>query len=84
MPSPFGKRKVRQHERGLGIAERGHRLGLVSSLDHMVALRLERELEHRAQRVLVFDEKDRGAQRNQPAGTPARRASSSMAAIALV
>ena len=84
----LGQAQIRQHERGLGIAQRGDRFGLVASLDDVMALRLERELQHRAQRVFVFDEKDRGALtrpgRSQPGGTPARRASSSMAVIALV
>ena len=70
----------------VGILQRGHRFGLVASLDHVVALRLERELEHRAQRVLVFDEENGGALTRRDAasrtGTPARRASSSIVAIA--
>ena len=83
----LGQAEIRQHERGLEILERGDRFRLVARLDDVMALRLERELEHRAQRVLVFDEENReGAHapgRSQPAGTPARRASSSSAAIFL-
>ena len=88
----FRQPQIRQDERGLGVAQRGHRFVLVARFDHDVALGLERELEHRAQRVLVFDEEDRrrrcggsrahAAGRSQPAGTPARRASSSIAVIA--
>src|SRR5687767_1886848 len=64
-------------------------LGLIPRLDDGVALPLERVAQHRAERVLVFDEKDLsgrsghagGRQRSQPGGTPALRASSSISAI---
>ena len=69
-------------------------VGLVAGLDHGVAVRLEGEAQHRAQRVAVLDDEHHRAgrrgvaaaqrQRSQPAGTPALRASSSMSLIALV
>ena len=87
MPSPLGRRRSDSTSAGWESRERGDRFGLVAGLDDVMALRLERELEHRAQRVLVFDEENRGRAhapgRSQPDGTPARRASSSIAVIAL-
>jgi hypothetical protein len=45
----------------LSVTKRGDRFRLVAGLDDVMALRLQRELQHRAERVLVFDEQDRGA-----------------------
>src|SRR6478752_4007780 len=70
------------------LAESGYGLGLVAGLDHVMALRLKRQLEHGAQGIFVLNEEDRrrahAPGRSQPGGTPARRASSSRAVIALV
>jgi hypothetical protein len=49
--------EVRQHQRRLRAAQRGGGFFLVAGFDDEIVLRLERELEHRAQRVFVFDEK---------------------------
>ena len=79
--------QIGEHERRLGLLQLPDRLRLIARLEDGVALTLERMPEHRPQRVLVFDEENlggsghAGAQRSQPGGTPALRASSSMSAI---
>jgi hypothetical protein len=54
----LGKTQVREDHAGAARAKRRNRFGLVARFDDFVALRLEREAEHRAERVLVLDEQD--------------------------
>ena len=70
MPSPFGNRKSDRTRAGWESRSAAAASGSIAGLDDVVALRLERELQHRAQRVFVFDEEDRGRSRarTQPAG----------------
>ena len=82
--------QIGQHERRPVLLHRAHRLALFSGFDDHVAVAFDRQLQHAAERIVVFDEENgerhgtRDVQRSQPAGTFARRASSSMSAIALV
>ena len=79
--------KIGQHRRRRILSEPSDGLRLIARFDDGVALRFERQPQHRPKRVLVFDEEDGGSgasQRSQPGGTPALRASSSMSAMALV
>ena len=86
---PFGEPQIRQDEDRLRVVQRTHRFRLVARLHDLVPVTLQRMTEHRAQRILVFDDQDAGgvghspgrSQRSQPGGTPARRASSSISSI---
>ena len=86
----FRQPQIRQHQRRPVVLHRAHRLALISGFDDHMAVAFDRKLQHHAQRVFVFDEQNgerhaaRRSQRSQPAGTLARRASSSMSARALV
>ena len=106
----LGQAQIGQDDGGIGWrGSAGLGLGLIARLDDGMPLRLERVAQHRAERVLVFDEQDgrddrtgwprtlmpttafgmigascRSGHRNQPGGTPARRASSSRSAIGLL
>ena len=80
----LGSRRSDRTTAGLFLLQRRHGLGLIARFDDGVPLRLERMPQHRPQGVLVLDDENLGGQRTQPAGTPARRASSSMSAICLV
>src|SRR6185437_8578236 len=79
-----GKPEIGEDEIGARLLEDAERLGLIARLEDGVILPLQREPEHRAERVLVLDEKNLAGQRIQPGGTLALRASDSMSAIALV
>ena len=83
----LGQPQIRQHQGRLCLLQHPHRFRLVARLEDDVSVTLERMTQHRAQRVLVFDDEnlrgDRHAassQRSQPGGTPERRASSSRSA----
>ncbi len=87
-PVAVGQAQIGQDNGGLGLLEMPDGFRLVARLDNGMALALQRQAQHRPERVFVLDEKDlrgRGhreaAQRSQPGGTPALRASSSMSAI---
>ncbi len=88
----FGQPQIGQHDAGTRGVQRRDRLRLIARLDDGVALRLERVAQHRAQRVFVFDEQDRGIDgaasadaSPQPAGrNAARRASSWKSAMAFL
>src|SRR5262249_4838515 len=73
----FRQPEVRQDDRRLRLVQQAHGLGLVACFEDGVFLPLQREPEHRAERVLVLDDEDLGGQRIQPGGMLARRASSS-------
>ena len=91
-PSPSGSRRSDSTTPGRVALQGGDRFRLIARFDDGVALRLEREAQHRAQRVLVLDQQNRrigrapraSAHRSQPGGTPALRASSSRSAIAFL
>ena len=91
-PSPSGSRRSDSTTPGRLALQRRFGFGLIARFDDGVPLRFERVAQHRAQRVLVLDEQDRGigelagrdAHRSQPGGTPARRASSSRSAMAFL
>ncbi len=56
----FRQAQIRQDERRLVLLQHAHGLGLIARLEHGVALPLERMPQHRAQRVLVFDDENLG------------------------
>ena len=56
----LGKPQVRQDDAGPRRSQGTDGFGLVARFDHAVAMGLQRKAEHRAQRVLVFDEQNRG------------------------
>jgi hypothetical protein len=84
----FGQAQVRQHERRAILLHHLHRVALGRRFDDLVSATFDGHFQHRAERVFVFDDEDGRthgtSQRNQPDGADARRASSSMAAMAFV
>jgi hypothetical protein len=77
----FGQAQIGQDDRRLRLVQQPNGLGLIAGFEDGVLLALQRMPEHRPQRVLVLDDEDLARQRIQPAGTLARRASSSMSVI---
>ena len=76
---PFRKPQIGEHERRLRLLQHLHRFGGITRFDDLVAVAFQGMPQHRAQRVLVFDDEDAGGcghstgrgQRSQPGGTPA-------------
>ena len=59
-PSPSGSRRSDSTTAGWLAQQGGFRFGLIARFDDGVPLRFERMAQHRPQRVLVFDDEDRG------------------------
>jgi hypothetical protein len=53
-----GQLEVGQHHGGAGLTQLMDRFGLVPCLEHGMALRFQRMAQHRAQRILIFDEEN--------------------------
>jgi hypothetical protein len=58
-PIALGEAQIRQDDPGPARSQYLYRLRLVAGFDDDVPLRLEREPQHRTQRILVLDEQDR-------------------------
>ena len=69
----LGQPEIRQDHGGMAREQRGFRFALVARLDDGVALRFERMAQHRPQRVLVFDDEDRGSTECRERALIARR-----------
>src|SRR6185436_5870541 len=87
----FRETEVRKHDTWARRSEGFDGLAFVARFDDGMTLSFEGELEHRPQRVFVFDEKNRrvsraarGHYRSQPGGTFERRASSSKSEMAFL
>ena len=57
---PLRQAEIRQHHGGVAREQGGFRFALIARFDDGVPLRFERMAQHRPQRVLVFDDEDRG------------------------
>ena len=74
----LGQPQIGEHHRGLRLLQQPHRFGLIARFEDGMVLPLQRVPQHLPEGVLVLDDEDLRAQRIQPAGTFACRASSSI------
>ena len=71
-PSPAGSRRSVMTTSGCRAASAQLGVGLIAGLDHGMAVRLERQAQHRPQRVAVLDHEHDGAARRGLAAQRAR------------